>query len=103
MGVFRETNRSGAMHESMRLGEITLLHKKDGTREIRNDRPNTLLNADYKILTKIAVRRIKRVTEKFVHESKCGFVPGRNIGEAIHLCKLVQAHLDKEDEDALMI
>eukprot|EP00966_Prymnesium_polylepis_P128027 2960766-Prymnesium_polylepis.1 len=73
----------------MKEGSIILLYKKKDPRGIRNYRPITLLNADYKILTKIIVSRFKRVMDSFVGAEQTGFVPKRQIlGELLTL----QAH-----------
>ena len=44
----------------MRTGEIIVLYKKEDPRDVRNYRPITLLNYDYKILLKILVERMKK-------------------------------------------
>ena len=47
--VFNEAIDQGALPGRMLEGEISLLYKKKDPRDIRNYRPITLLNADYKL------------------------------------------------------
>ena len=65
---------------------ITLLPKpgKDTTL-LENWRPISLLNVDYKIITKFIANRIKKVIPNIIHESQTGFMKGRYIGENIRL------------------
>ena len=86
----------------MRQGDIVLIiiYKKD-PKEIRNYRPITLLNRDYKILTTILAGRLKNICEAAISKQQKGFVPGRQIIDRIHQVYLIQEYVDSFDEDAL--
>ena len=84
-------------------GNITLLYKKGSPREIRNYRPITLLNTDYKIYTKILGYRLNPILDSIISKAQLGFVPDRLIQEATHLTQLVQAYLDETDEGGLLV
>ena len=101
--VFREIDEIGEMCEDLRSGDIIILYKKGDPREIRNYRPITLLQVDYKIRSKILVARLKPAVDDIVNRAQLGFVPGRNITEATHLLKLVQAYVDEMDEEAIIV
>jgi hypothetical protein len=58
--------------------------QKGDKREIANYRPITILNTDYKILTKTLNNRISRVANKLIHPDQTGFVPGRSIFDPIN-------------------
>lgn len=49
---------------------------------MKNWRPLTLLNCDYKIIAKILPERLKIVLPKIIHTDQKGFVKNRNISEA---------------------
>ena len=69
---------------SQRLGIISLIPKKDKNLEyLKNWRPVSLLNNDYKIATKAIALRMEKVLPKIIHESQTGYVKGRYIGESI--------------------
>lgn len=48
----------GEMPKSLREGVITLIYKKGDKRDIRNWRPITLLNVDYKIVARLIADRV---------------------------------------------
>lgn len=56
---------------------LTLIPKQGSSLlETRNYRPISLLNLDYKILTKILVNRIKKILGRIINEDQSGFLPG---------------------------
>ena len=69
----------------------------------RTYRPITLLNGDYKILTRILTRRMNEAVLQFVSPQQNGFVPGGFLPENIMLLKLIQAWIEEEDEEAMFI
>lgn len=68
------------LHESARQGLIALLLKKDrDLLFLKNWRPLTLLNVDYKILSRAVALRLKTKIHDLVHEDQTGFIAQRNI------------------------
>ena len=102
-GVLVDSHRRGVLPTTMMEGELTLLFKKGDPREVRNYRPITLLNTDYKVLEKVLASRLKYVLDSIISNAQLGFVPKRVISEASHLSKLVQAYLDETDEEGLLL
>ncbi len=77
---------AGDMSVSQKLGLITLLPKKDkDPLLLKNWRPLSLMNADYKIMTKSIAMRIQKVIKKLISNDQFGFMKGRYIGENIRL------------------
>ena len=75
----------GKMSITQRHGIIILIPKKDKDRELlKNWRPLSLLNTDYKILAKCIANRIKKVLPEIIHCDQTGFLPNRYIGENIN-------------------
>ena len=66
---------------------------------MRNYRPITLLNVDYKILSKVLAARLLTYMNEFASLHQNGFVPKRSIFDNIFLTQLVQAYLDETDEE----
>ena len=62
---------------------IKLIYKKNNPNFLKNWRPISLLNTDYKILTKILTQRLSAYMNQIIpHEQKCG-VKGRQLHEII--------------------
>eukprot|EP00965_Chrysotila_dentata_P044779 1488493-Pleurochrysis_carterae.AAC.1 len=80
-------------------GLISILHKKGIRKDIRNYRPITLLNSDYKILTRILAHRSRALARQFVSNHQIGFVPNTFIAESSMLINMIQAHLDNVQEE----
>ena len=51
--------------------------------DIKNWRPISLMNADYKILAKVISSRLKNVIKDIVNPNQMGFIKGRNIAHLI--------------------
>lgn len=72
------------LHISARRGILNLIPKKDkDPLYIKNWRPITLLNTDYKILAKVLANRMKKFLDKLVSKDQTGFMQGRNIATNI--------------------
>ena len=55
---------------------------------LENWRPISLLNIDYKIITKTIASRISNVLPFLIHDDQTGYVKGRYIGQNIRLIHL---------------
>ena len=73
-----------SMSKSMRTATVTLLPKKGNLKKLENWRPISLLNTDYKILSKIITKRLTDDLENRISkEQKCA-IKGRQMSD-IHL------------------
>jgi hypothetical protein len=74
----------GEMSLDQKRGVINLIPKKDkDIRKLKNWRPISLLNTDYKILTKTLATRLKKVLPKVIHPDQVAYLKGRYIGQNI--------------------
>ena len=86
LSSFHFAFQTGSLSISQRRGVISLIPKKDKDKSLlENLRPISLLNVDYKILTKIIAKRIEKVLPKIINPNQTGYVKGRFIGENIRL------------------
>ena len=77
---------TGTLSITQRCGIIKLVPKKYSEPHfIKNWRPLSLLNCDYKIVAKAIANQIKSVISKLINNNQTGFIKGRFIGENIRL------------------
>ena len=89
LDAISEAFHSGRLHDTALEGIVTLIPKKDkDSRYIKNMRPITLLNVDYKIVEKVLADRIKPVLYTIIHENQKAFMKGRHIG--INIRKVIE-------------
>ena len=97
--------QNGSLSISQRRGIITLIPKADGDlKELSNWRPiSSLLNIDYKILTKALAKRIEKYLPKLINSDQTGFVKGRYIGQNIRLLNDIMEYLDAKKTSGLLL
>ena len=75
---------TGNMPKSSLKGYISLLPKKNkNPLKIQNWRPLTMLNNDYKIISKALAIRLKHTLDEIISEDQTGFMKGRQISQTI--------------------
>ena len=79
--------REGFLSDSQRRGILRLLYKKDDPLSLKNWRPISLLNLDYKIATKALSNRLRKVLPQVLSEDQTCGVPGRSIFENLFLLR----------------
>ena len=91
------------MTNSQRRGVITLIHKDKDRTNIANYRPISLLNIDYKLLSKVLATRIKGVINKIVHSDQIGFLEDRFIGEGIRKVQDIIQQIERNEEEGYVL
>ena len=96
--------QNGSLSIFQRRRIITLIPKADGDlKELSNWRPISLLNIDYKILTKVLAKRIEKYLPKLINPDQTGFVKGRHIGQNIRLLSDIMEYLDAKKTSGLLL
>lgn len=85
------------------LGWMCPIYKKKDRTEIENYRPITLLNTDYKILTKALAIQLAHEVHTLVHPDQSRFIPKRSIFDLIRLAKVMIEYADITEEDGALI
>ena len=84
MNMIEESYGEMKLHSSARRGILNLIPKKDkDTRVLKNLRPITLLNTDYKIIEKAIANRMLSAMDIIISKDQTGFLPGRRISTNI--------------------
>uniref|UniRef100_A0A670ITK0 Reverse transcriptase domain-containing protein n=1 Tax=Podarcis muralis TaxID=64176 RepID=A0A670ITK0_PODMU len=87
--------RGGKVPESWKEAFITLIHKPDTDKlNMKNYRPISLLNNDYKIYTDIMANRLKKCLINLIHKDQVGFLPNRFLKDNVrHVVNIIE-HLE---------
>ena len=94
----------GLLSISQRRGLITLIPKKDKPKcSIKNWRPISLLNCDYKIAAKSIANRIKKTLPSIINSDQTGFLKNRFIGENIRLLNYIISYTEKVEIPGLLL
>jgi len=103
MSMLEECYVSGELCDTMKQALITLIHKGGDTAEVKNYRPISLTNYDYKILAFIMSSRIQNVITTLVHSDQVAYIKGRYIGNnARHLLDIFE-YADNFDKNGAII
>ena len=104
VNALKECFDNGSMSGSQRLGIITCLPKPGKPKEyMKNWRPITLLNVDYKIMSGVIANRIKLHLNPLISDSQKGFVSGRYIGECTRIVSDLIYKLKKSNQEGILL
>lgn len=95
--------KNGAIREEQLEGVIVLVRKKAADNSINSYRPITLLNTDYKILSRVLKDRISKVSSLLLSENQKCSNGRRNIFEASCLIRDEIGETRRADQNSLII
>ena len=93
----------GMLSITQKRGVISLLPKKNDLLLLKNWRPLTLLNVDYKILAKVIATRIKEALIHLINNDQTGFLEKRFIGHNIVSLIEIIEYCDENDIAAVLL
>ncbi len=91
------------VQDRMVEGVIALVYKKGNRLDIENYRPISLLNVDYKILTKVLANRVKRVIGSIVQPTQSYSIPGRDIADTIGTVRDVMEYMKRDKKGGIVL
>ncbi len=103
--AFEDARRYGVDPKtSFTHGWIAPIYKEKGERaRVVNYRPITLLNTDYKLLSKMLAVRLAAVAPDIIHKAQAGFVPGRKIHNHTQLARLMMTWAERNSADGAIV
>ena len=100
---FNESFKLGELSTSQKQAVITLLDKGKDRTLLKNWRPISLLNNDYKIVSKAIANRFIEFLPKLIHHNQVGYIKNRNISENIRAIEDLLHQTDILDIPGIMI
>ena len=92
---------TGELSISQRQGIISLIPKKNkDPLLLKNWRPLSLLNTDYKLATKCIARLLEKVLPLLIERDETGYVKGRHIGE--NICLITDKIEQYENKESML-
>jgi exodeoxyribonuclease III len=101
----RSAYSKGEMSISQKKAVITLIYKEKGLPrdELKNYRPISILEIDYKILAKLLAFRLAKVIQTLVNEDQVGFIKNRQSSTIIRLIDDVIEYLKEENKPGILL
>jgi exonuclease III len=103
--VFNDVENHGVLQGcEFAEGWMQPIYKKKDPANIANYRPITLLNTDYKLMTKVLSIKLTQVAPTMIHPDQAGFMPGRSIFDHIRLAQTMISFAETiKDQDGYII
>ena len=103
VSVFNYSFAVGLLPESQRESIIRLIHKRDDRRYLKNWRPISLLNADYKLCAKVLAERLRKLLSQIIHTNQSCSVPGRKIISNLILIRDMFDYISDKNCPAILV
>ena len=94
---------AGEMCESMKTSNTCVIFKKGDRKNLKNWRPISLLNVNYKICSKVLSLCLSKVLEFIIDPDQPCSVPGRKITSNLHILRDVLDYIDRTNETGILI
>ena len=89
--------------ESMKSSVTRILFKKGDRKNLKNWRPISLLNADYKIVSKVLSFRLSKVLDSIIDLDQTCSVPGRTIVSNLYALRDIFDYIERTNEKGILI
>jgi hypothetical protein len=93
---------TGHLPQGFTQGVISTLHKSGARDVLSNYRPITLLNTDYKLLTKVLANRLAPALGRAIGPEQSAYLPGRDISDRVWLLLLLMLNAQQTGVLALL-
>ena len=94
---------TGELSATQKRSILSLIFKKNDKQMLKNWRPISLLNTDYKILKHVLANRLKTVITQIIHTDQNGYIKGRNIAYNIRLIQDVINYLEEDNIEGAVV
>ena len=102
--VYEDIFRAGNLTRVMKSGVITLIYKQRGDKTLlKNWRPISLLNVDYKIISRCFANRLKKVIGSVINSCQTCCIPGRDIADTICSLRDAMCYAERENIESYFL
>ena len=101
--LFNENYENTTMTESQKQAVLRLLYKKEERELLKNWRPISLLNVDYKIVATVMANRLRKVLPEIIHEDQTCGVPNRSIYENLFRLRDMTYNTRKNNTNMILV
>ena len=101
--VFNTCLHDSDLCDSMKSSATRLVFKKGDKKDLKNWRPISLLNVDYKICSKALSMRLSKVLDSIVDPDQTCSVPGRTITSNLALLRDTLDYIERTNETGILI
>ena len=101
--ALKEIFEQEEMSYTQRLSVLTLLFKKGDKKLLKNYRPLSLTNTDYKIIATIFAKRLQNIICKLIDKSQSAYIKGRYIGENARLILDIFEYCENNNQDNILL
>ena len=103
LASFQHARKVGYLSISQRRGVIKLIPKRDKNPNfVRNLRPISLLNIDFKVLTRALALRVKSIIDNIIASDQHAFIKDRYLGNSVLDVYAVASEAMTQDDDLLL-
>jgi hypothetical protein len=101
--LYQDIEKHGIVSGTHHIEWLAPLFKKGDRALISNYRPVTLLNCDYKLMTKTYSLKLMNVAPSLVHPNQAGFMKGRKIEDQVKLTKFLLNYAEVAEEKGIIV
>ena len=101
--VYNACFEAGKMCKSMKTSNTRVIFKKGDRKSLKNWRPISLLNVDYKICSKAISVRLSKVPEFIANPDQTCSIPGRKISSNLHALRDILDHIEHTGETGILV
>ena len=102
VNMYNDLFEQGELTESQKISVITLIYKKGDKYLLKNYRPISLSNTDYKIIAQVLANRLHQVLPSMISHEQSGYVKNRLIGHNIRIVEDILYFTKKQNIDSII-
>ena len=100
---FNEAFQDQLLTNSRNVSILSLIFKKGDPSDIKNYRPISLTNTDYKLLAHVLANRLHTILHKIISADQTGYIRKRYIGTNIRKILDTVEYLDKNKQSGILL